>query len=369
MPEVSGTTPAAHVQSTNRTICDVIASMSSADDRSYDVSDEARTMVSVVVSVCLCGVISLLGVFTNAMNMLVFTRQGLQDNVNISLFGLALTDLLCLVFNFWISVCYIVIILDPPTLTVDPYSLSIITASLPRVIFTRVSCWLTALISLQRCLCVALPFKVRDVFTPRTTAYLTLTISAFTFLSHMSLYFYSDLHAVLDPRSNTSKVYLVPLSYGHVDLYVNTLFFFFLPLLNFLLIFACTLGMISLLKSSTKWREIARKGNSVNIRPLNHHNEYKNQDMRESKEARVSKMIIVIMLIFITCNIPSNVLLAIRNVVPEFQENGRLKNLFHVTHALAFLLEAVNSSANFFAYFFMSSKFYTTFTSFFKHRL
>ncbi|XP_035827204.1 uncharacterized protein LOC118478201 [Aplysia californica] len=54
----------------------------------YDiVSDEQWYIVQVVNGVVLCGLVSLFGVASNIINIVVFAKQGFQDSMNISLMG------------------------------------------------------------------------------------------------------------------------------------------------------------------------------------------------------------------------------------------------------------------------------------------
>ncbi|XP_059155883.1 kappa-type opioid receptor-like [Physella acuta] len=332
-----------------------------------DVSDEFRHQFSIVVTIFMSGAVSIMGVCCNVINLVVFRRQGLHETVNISLFSLAVADLLCVTFTLWLSVCMVLYVLDPPSLTFDPTSLISVTASGPRIIFSRTSCWLTAVISLQRCLCVTLPFKVRRILTLKNTAACVVLVSAFTCLTHMSLYFYRTLRVGFDPRTNSTRIYTALVSYGNIDIVVNAVFFIILPVLNFLIVLTCTLIIILTLKNSQKWRS------SVSYVSSKLHKTHdvissiaESDDVKDNKEVRISRMIATIMMIFVACNAPANIILSIKYAIPEFRETGSLKNLFYATNNVVFFLEALNSSVHFFAYYSMSSRFQQAFTSVFK---
>ncbi|BFZ03208.1 hypothetical protein BsWGS_06247 [Bradybaena similaris] len=70
------------------------------------VSKEVREVVQLVTYVSLCGIISLFGIGANIANIVVFMKQGFKDSINISLLGLAVADLGCLLTMFYSSFGY-----------------------------------------------------------------------------------------------------------------------------------------------------------------------------------------------------------------------------------------------------------------------
>lgn len=53
---------------------------------------------------------------------------------------------------------------DTLDLGTDPVEFQYLTGAWPHVAFTRVTSWITAFITLERCLCITMPLKVRDWF-------------------------------------------------------------------------------------------------------------------------------------------------------------------------------------------------------------
>ncbi|XP_059155884.1 uncharacterized protein LOC131940961 [Physella acuta] len=185
---------------------------------------------------------------------------------------------------------------------------------------------------------------------------------------------------VLDPPG----IFMVYIRKGTPNQLFITLFFICLPIINFLAILCCTVIMIVVLKSAIKWRTSARLGSQSNLKQKLLNTIPKGLEPNivssepepnpttqcsrpnpgaDTKEVRTSKLVLTVMIVFIVCNTPSNVLVAAREVVSEFQESGRLQNLYYCMQALAFLCETVNSSVNIFTYYVMSSKFKATLLS------
>ncbi|CAL1541135.1 unnamed protein product, partial [Lymnaea stagnalis] len=300
-----------------------------------------------------------------------FFVTGFQDSVNISLLALAIADLCCVTLSLWSSICSVFLRVQPRDFIFELYSLLIMTANLPRVIFSRVTCWITALIALERCICVTLPFRVKVVFTPRTTLATTVAVFLVTLAGHLSIYEARYWTARLDRSSNATKYYMVIFSSGWTS-HLTSLLFLALPIINILTVMICTLVLTVSLSASSKWRESATTSNCPGAQYFDSNpakskqikrerNGYKGKPKNLNKEMRVSKMILILTLIFIACNLPSNMLIATRNMVPAFQEIGKLQNLFRATHIFAFLLETINSSVNIFVYYRMGSKFKTEF--------
>ena len=138
------------------------------------ISDSLRQTFETVNFSIMSGIISIFGCATNVINIVVFCRQKFSDSVKISLLGLAISDLGALLTLVWMSVCFNPLF-RKLSLTFDPDGVQYLTAGWPHVCFARITSYITAYITLERCLCVTLPLKVKTIITPRRTF---LTISA-----------------------------------------------------------------------------------------------------------------------------------------------------------------------------------------------
>lgn len=76
--------------------------------------------------------------------------------------GLSVSDLCSLVTLNWTSMSF-VLIASAPNLPFDVLDLNYLVSGTPHVSFTRVTSWITVLISLERCLCISAPLKVGGV--------------------------------------------------------------------------------------------------------------------------------------------------------------------------------------------------------------
>ena len=111
-----------------------------------------------------------LGSIANIINIIVFIKTGVRDNVTISLLSLSMSDLAYLViispYVVFKGVTHLVQIrlgmsinwlVDITILWVPFYWYDFM--------FYDISTLITVYISVVRCACVALPFKVKDMFT------------------------------------------------------------------------------------------------------------------------------------------------------------------------------------------------------------
>ena len=99
---------------------------------------------------------SVLGIFSNILNIIVYIKLGLRETTNISFFALAIVDWL-------LSVC---LCLSAATRLSDisPYGAAIINLGYHVSMFmfpcTGVGAWIIFLLSAERCLCIVMPLKV-----------------------------------------------------------------------------------------------------------------------------------------------------------------------------------------------------------------
>ncbi|CAG5130210.1 unnamed protein product, partial [Candidula unifasciata] len=121
-------------------------------------SDEFTAICQWIIFTLICQIIDLFGIATNIINIICFVKQGFNDPVNISLLGLALADLGCLITLVWTNICYTPAFSDYD-LPFDTIEFQYLTSGMPHTTFTRITGWITAIITLERCLCITMPLK------------------------------------------------------------------------------------------------------------------------------------------------------------------------------------------------------------------
>ncbi|XP_005096682.1 uncharacterized protein LOC101853782 [Aplysia californica] len=332
-----------------------LTSMTSSPDRemsgmvSQDVSDWIRT----VVGVWLCSLLSALGITTNALVIAVFAKQGFKDSMAISMTAIAVWDFLkcvcCLIGRLY----WVMGLTDPP--------LGQMWADVTAILLTYlhsfmgfVSCALAAYVSTERCLCVSMPFKVKDIFTRKLTIIMMVVISTIVLGSFMVVFALWEVRVNFDPVRNTSTTTLVFSDFRRqhgvsVLLYYNIVSIFW-PLLSFVVIVVSAVIITHHLQKSSEFR-----GKNVNSQ----------ESQMSARDLQVIKMLIVIIVVYIVNLFPRIVQYFARFVEPEFYLGMRYHNLFIVVINVVFIFDFVNASTNLFIFVTMSSNFRSTFVDMF----
>ncbi|XP_005103930.1 thyrotropin-releasing hormone receptor-like [Aplysia californica] len=321
-------------------------------------SDEETDMFKLVNFVILCGLLSPFGVITNVINIVVFVKLGFHDSMNISLMGLAVSDLVSLVSMLFISLCYNPLFANTG-LPFDPLDVlymvgggvHVCFARLVDVLhsdrpFRRITSLITAFITFERCLCIAMPLKVKLIITPKRTKLINLSIFAVMFIVFSPFYFVNKLVWSFDADRNTT---ILIHAYTDDRVIVETVTFLIhgviFSVFCFVLVICCTVILVVKLNSKTKWREAtAAKG----VNP---------PGGLGVKDKRVVKMVTFISFIFIVCFFPATAILMALALVPDLAFGAKYENMWFVVWSVSCLTETVNSSVNIFVYLRMSSKF------------
>ncbi|CAG5117002.1 unnamed protein product, partial [Candidula unifasciata] len=121
-------------------------------------SDSLTAVLCYVTYCVLSQLICLFGVVSNIISIVCFIKQGFKDPANASFFGLAVADLGCLITSIFNN-----ILLTPALNLLDlPFDVAefvYLTGGLTHANFTRITGWITALITMERCLCIMIPLK------------------------------------------------------------------------------------------------------------------------------------------------------------------------------------------------------------------
>ncbi|KAK6976796.1 neuropeptides capa receptor [Biomphalaria glabrata] len=318
--------------------------LSSRDDQ-Y-VSDSVRKIVflvnHVVIDMCIC----IFGIVGNCTNIRVFVKQGLQKSVNLSLCAMSFSDLVGLVFQVWHNFClnpYLELV-DWP---VDFMQIQVLTGGCPNVAMTRITGWITMYITMERCLSVLMPLKIRRIVTFKRTA----VILVFCYLINLSvfvpLYAADYMDWINSPSVNRTKLGVA--RYGNsatIGLVMNV-GHFYLSVLSFLFVVIFTAVLVVALKKKTKWR-------------LGATSDREQHEALTSRDNKVVGMVIMVAIVLILCYSPGVLCSIVEICIPEFTLNSKLENLYHVVWSVCFVCNSVNASTSVVVYYTMSTKYRST---------
>ncbi|XP_059164794.1 proteinase-activated receptor 1-like [Physella acuta] len=270
------------------------------------------------------------------------TFQGFSESVNISLLGLAVADLGSLLSLVWMSICF-----NPlfhySDISFESIDIQYITAGWPHVCFARITSWITAFITLERCLCIATPHRVKQFLTPKRT--LTIILLIYLFLGVAPVYYALRIGPHFNVNRKKTLDWLVYADYGTTVENVSFSITVFAQLSSCACVITCTVVLIINLTRMSKWRK-------TNLEPSSA------KQMMSSRDKRVVLMIASISCIFIACFLPSAInLIMMLHFSPNYSIVGPYQNSFHVSWSILNTLEATNSSVSVLVYYKMSSKF------------
>lgn len=275
------------------------------DDKESVISNELRKLFEVTNFVILSGVVSFLGTLANIINIIIFTKQRFADPVNISLFGLAVSDLGALVTLVWMSICFNPLF-SSSGIGFDSVRVQYLTAGWPHVCCARITSWITAFITFERCVCIALPLKVKTIITPKRTMCVVTGIFIVMIASVCPVYYAITLGPIYDTSVNRTVISLVYRRNGHYIESVSFSINLFAQLSSFVFVIVCTIILVRNLHRKCRWR---RKSTST--------------DVITQRDKKVMKMIILLSIIFIVCFLPSAVNLIVMIIIPGYSIMGK----------------------------------------------
>lgn len=310
--------------------------------RDLIVSDQVLEQLSFINFVILTGSVSFLGVMFNLINISVFWRLGFKDPLNITLFSLSIADTGALLPLVWISVCNNPLV-EEKLSYLDVQGVQHLTAGWPHVCFSRIAGLLTAFITFERHLCVALPLKAKNIITHRRRVIVVVVIFVVMVVGVVPTYFGAGLGPVFNSDTNRTKIGLVYYKHGTEIENVAILFSAFTQLLAFVVVTISTLGLVQVLRQKSKWRQSMTRPNQSSA--------------LSSRDAKAVRLVITIATIFITSYLPICASLIGMLSYKEFTMVGVYRNLLLACATIFFCLEAINSSVNFFVYIAMNAKY------------
>ncbi|CAG5134069.1 unnamed protein product [Candidula unifasciata] len=290
--------------------------------------------------------VTILGLIVNALNIVVFVRQGLQDSVNISLLGLSISDFGSLFFLLLVNLFWTPIIMQMD-LSFYPSQIAYVFIW-THIVFTRVSTGITAWITFERCLCIVAPLKIKSIITPRRTMACIAVIYVIMIASIAPVFYGVRAVWKFDTLRNKSVVVIVKIPESvqieRGTFWINNI----LPTIFLIFIITCAIVLVKALNRTAKWRET-----STSL-----HN-------REDNLKQVGKLVLIISIVFIACYSPGTIVFMFVLIFPDFGYTRKQKNLLVAVFSFIFQLGAINATINFFVYLTVSSKFKRTFEQLF----
>ncbi|KAL8558638.1 hypothetical protein ACOMHN_022561 [Nucella lapillus] len=288
------------------------------------------------------------GIIGNGLCCAVFFQQGLTDRINLMLFWLAVADLGNLLSHMLLMPgCYLADVTQ-----VNNWSV-VVNAKISYINWWmgHLSGMLIVLVSVHRCLSVALPLKARSLLGYRPTVagiVACYVVSLAIFLPSLLVH---TVSWTTDPSTNRTVASLVKTPWFPLDsaLAVNIVYNFLLvalPAFTAVMVVCCTVTIVHLRRAS---RQRLKMTGTVT------------EDARAGQN-RITVMLLVICGVYIVLALPETIFGIIVVVIPRFY--GKYYNTTLVTYQFIWLAACLNSASNFFVYCVLSSRFQGTLKSF-----
>ncbi|KAK3764450.1 hypothetical protein RRG08_020358 [Elysia crispata] len=300
-----------------------------------------------------------LGLIGNVLNLIVYIRLGFSETIHICCAAMAISDIGCILTAIWFGMtCFSPIVqslLAQYRIQTDLCLFAGFTGGWWHGAFSRTTALLTAWISIERCLCVICPIRVKLLITPKVTKMLVLIIYIAGLSPLAFVYVFLRFGTTFDPVSNYTTLF----SHYHVknDLNVLNAVSFLLygaiyPITSWIIVSICTAVLIAKLKQSSTWREAITQSN------LGSNSNGKRNLV--SKERRVTKTVVMIACIFIMCSLPISAALVVSLFEREYSMTGSYRAIYLLNTGISLILSELNSSINIIVYAVAWSRFRAT---------
>ncbi|GFO14429.1 growth hormone secretagogue receptor [Plakobranchus ocellatus] len=203
--------------------------------------------------------IGAMGILGNILIILVYIKLGFSETINMSYLALAISDLLSVLSTMWSSILLSPIfetVLKQLPIATDFYFISY-TCAWPLLTFSRSTALITAWISLERCLCVVFPMKVKRIITPTVTKIVLLTIFIFGCGPVVFAYIGIESEWRLDPLRNQTKLFVFANDSKQTTMlrrFASFLYGLVYPISSWVIVTVSTAILIIQLRASNLWR-------------------------------------------------------------------------------------------------------------------
>ncbi|KAK3747253.1 hypothetical protein RRG08_040647 [Elysia crispata] len=291
----------------------------------------------------LSALLIVLGVLANILNVVVFVKTSARDSVTVSFIALSTSDL-----------CYL--LLMSPHYAVRNAShvfqgrlgMSIKWLFDPRIlvypfywyafVFYETSTLITVYISVVRCACVAIPFKVKTTFTAGRAIAAFIIFFIFILVLRIPMLMTKSIIREFDPVTNTSRVVFKEVDDGGVASSINDIANrTILTWTSFITVVSCLVVMVIKLRASARFRSPGSSSKSAapnRDAPDDAHDDSstsegtdqarsrtpqsqmapskvekseassRKRQVLSSREAQVVRSVVLVAIVFITCQIP-----------------------------------------------------------------
>ena len=310
---------------------------------------------SAYITIC----VAVPGLVGNVLILITYAKIGFSESINISYFALGVSDILCVIFVTWHGICFIPAF-ENSDIPFNP--LSIPTGGHTSSMFQKTTGWITAYVSIERCLCVVFPLKSQIIASRKRTIIVIVFILVLIVVPSATVAFYTyQIYFKFDASSNKTVLVVTFRNSSLAKPMTNILRIYKLVFLNslpFFIIIVCTVVLAIYLHRSALWRLDKSSGATKTIERSVTNDEKALK--KYARDIRVAKSVLAIAIAFIFPGTLGIVRYLIALIWSDFHPVGTYSNISRSVARLEFILSSINSSVNFIIYYRMGKKFRST---------
>lgn len=332
------------------------------------ISDRTIFYFNLYVHFLLCGSMATFGSINNIINMIIFHRIGMNDSMSIGLMALSLTDFL-VSFLSVLRMSFFVWDEMEPDSKIDPLGVNHVTIGWWRDLLFLCSAWVTTFLSIERCVCVVFPFKVKVIFTKTRSVMAMVAIYVIHIAAHMPIFTsqwlgWTTVEVDSDNGTVLIKDRLVAKFSSErksIQFYIDIANGAVLPIPSQILVLISVVWMISGLHVTSK----IRVNPNLMANATSDQGETKRQSNLSYKERRLVKVVLFLAIILTLCNVPRFIAVYAKQLFPQVSFRNTHGNLYMLLWNIALVSSIVNSCCNIFVYLIVNSTYRQNFKEMF----
>lgn len=337
-----------------------------SDTPDFLISDNTLRFTQMVLSGLFQGMLSVGGVVTNTFNVVIFLKLGLNNSMSVAVFVLSLTDLLFSLLQVLSSCCQVAeeFQLDLE-FSLRDFSLFVIGDI--ECIMYFVSCWATAFIAIERCVCVLQPFKVRQIFTTLRSVFIMSFIYFVAIATNLHMLYGLRLEPILRNVDGnvsliTKRQWTLVYSNEAENLIWGFIEYIFGGIVTYIfcqvVLLACSVLMAYGLRRSTSVRP--NKQTQVSLLPEDVRNKSATSQLTGStltgSERKLVKVVLMLSVLMICCNVPRSIACVVYYVVDDLHTDA-YQNLNFLMWEIAIFISTFITVGNFCIYMTLNTKY------------
>ncbi|GFR73113.1 peptide receptor GPCR [Elysia marginata] len=331
---------------------------------------QMQEIFNMVISIIACIIIGMgpVGIAGNILNLIVFLSLGFSETIHMSYVALAISDIGCILTTVWSSLTastkIVEAILARYRMKTDLVMLANFTVAWPHLALSRTTALLTAWISFERCVCVFLPTRVKLIITPRLTKTVISVLYVIGCCPVVFAYVGFTTEMKFDPVTNFTTLLLFTHKRNQLNTFNQFAFLLYAvvyPVISWVVVAISAVFLILKLKQSARWRDANSRVNIAGSSLVR-------QKKMFSKEARVTKTVVLIACTFIFCSFPISATVLMGSMGREYSLGGQYRFIMIIFGGISYIFTEFNSSINIAIYALTATKFRSALFGLFQKR-